>query len=133
MEIQGDNNVIHKYRKARAVIKLTPFIFVFFYLISFIIYPFATDAIIEIMDISFYTSPLQVLFLLILSNIFNLCKWHKTACILPLTSIFAICIDRYAYSLIEIESMLNVITLIIVFSTTLISAYFVFLHPKKDD
>ncbi len=114
------------YKKLRAFIKLIPFIYVAFYLIAYLTYLICNEVLSEICDLLFYTSPLIVAINVYLSHLVPLCRWHKTACLIPLLSLVGLIIDNI-FCLSETGLYMNLITLIIISILFIVSAYKVFI------
>lgn len=87
--------LIDKLRKVTKAVQITPFIYTALYLAVMIIYPFATDATLHVLDTLFYTSPTITAVFLFLSKILELCKWHRMACLLPIVPQIGVFIDLY--------------------------------------
>ena len=117
--------VIKIAQKATFVVKVTPFVYALLFMMCLIAYMFTSDEVQTILDTIFYVSPITIIFALILSKTFKLCKWHRLECVLPLLPQVIVMIDLF-YPLTEIAAKLNVTTIITIFLLSLINAYFVF-------
>lgn len=106
--------------------KLIPFITSLGLLISLVVYMFGSDAAATTMDMLFYTSPMMVVWMLLMSKIHKLCIWHRLQCILPLTPLIVVCVDEFVYSLSSIAMYVNVGVCICIFIASLINAYKIF-------
>lgn len=109
-----------------SAIKLIPFITSLGLLISLVVYMFGSDAAATTMDMLFYTSPMMVVWMLLLSKIYRLCIWHRLQCILPLTPLIVVCVDEFVCSLSSIAMYVNVGVCICIFIASLINAYKIF-------
>ena len=104
-----------------------PFVFAFFYLIGVSSYIWSSKAIIGYLDLAFYVSPMVILYELILSKIFRLCKWHRLECVLPLFGLIPVIVDKFIIEVGAYGQLVNWIIIVAVFTLSLINAYFVFL------
>lgn len=103
-----------------------PFAYALLYICALVMYLFASDSVITILDTLLYVSPIVVVGNLIESKILELCNWHKTACILPLFPQINILIDRYFYEFSVNAVKAHLIMVIIMSVLLLIAAYNVF-------
>lgn len=78
------------------------------------------------LDTMFYVSPVIILAFLILSYNLGLCKWHRTACILPLVSQIPVFVDKYVVPLDNVEISTFLAAIITMSILLLIAAYKVF-------
>lgn len=104
-----------------------PFFFAFFYLIDILGYIFLSKDAIYWFDLCVYVSPIVVLYELILSKIFHLCKWHRLECILPMFGLLPVFVDMFIIEVGAYGQLVNWIIVVAVFTLSLINAYFVFL------
>lgn len=82
-------------------------------------------------DTLFYISPLIIVAHLVYSRILHLCKWHKTACVIPIFPQVVSMIDYYIIELTEIEALVTNLLTISMVILLLVAAYNVFLKPKR--
>ena len=104
-----------------------PFFFAVFYLINILGYIFLPKDAIYWFDLCVYVSPMVILYELILSKIFHLCKWHRLECILPMFGLIPVIVDKFIIEIGAYGQLVNWIIIIAVFTLSLINAYFVFL------
>lgn len=104
-----------------------PFCFAFFYLVGIFSYILIPKAYIGCLDLVFYVSPIVILHELILSKIFHLCKWHRLECVLPLSGLIPVIVDKFIIEVGAYGQLVNWIIVVAVFTLSLINAYFVFL------
>ena len=71
-------------KRVRRIAQLSPFVYAFAYIIILILYNFASDTTLDVLDDLFYISPVVIVINLVYSRILKFCKWHKVACVLPL-------------------------------------------------
>lgn len=96
-----------------------------------VLYLFAGDSTIRILDTLFYVSPIIVVQFLILSRLLKLCRWHKAACILPVTPQVPILLDRTVLKLSETAVEINIITIMIMTILLLVAAYKTFFGDER--
>ena len=118
--------IIGKLRSITTAVQIKPFVYTLLYICALIFYLFASERVISLLDTLFYVSPIVVIGNLIESRILKLCKWHKTACILPALPQVNLFIDRYIYEF-SIHAELAHITMTIIMAVLLlVAAYNVF-------
>lgn len=124
---EGIEKVISVVRYSTVLVKAMPFVFAFFYLIGVSSYIWSSKVIIGYLDLAFYVSPMVILYELILSKIFHLCKWHRLECVLPLFGLIPVIVDKFIIEVGAYGQLVNWIIVVAVFTLSLINAYFVFL------
>lgn len=122
--------VISILRNATLAVKLMPFAYAFLYIISILSYSFCSESVLVWVDMTFYVSPIAIIFLLILSRTLKLCKWHRLECVLPLMGFGAVFINDFIIEFGKYGQLANYIIVITTFILSLINAYFVFRRPK---
>lgn len=83
-EIGQIKYLIGKLRYITLAVQILPFVYSFFYILSLVMYLICDESVLRILDTLFYVSPIVVGGFLVESHILKLCKWHKSACILPI-------------------------------------------------
>lgn len=96
-----------------------------------ILYLYASETVVTILDTLLYVSPIMVIQFLILSRILKLCHWHKLACILPLFPQVPVILDHTIVKFSERAVDVHVITMMTMSFLLLISAYKVFFYGRK--
>ena len=104
-----------------------PFLYTVPYIISIVASYFLSYDAARVFDTLFYVSPVTVGAFLVLSKLLRLCKWHKTACILPLLPQVVSFIDYYLVELTEVAAQVNIILFGSMAILLLIAAYNVFM------
>lgn len=104
-----------------------PFLYTVPYLISLAAAYFLPYDYARVFDTLFYVSPVTVCAFLVLSKLLRLCRWHKTACILPLLPQVVSFIDYYIIELTEVAAKVNIILFGSMAIILLIAAYNVFM------
>ena len=123
----GIEKIISVVRYSTVLVKVMPFCFAFFYLAGIFSYILMPKAYIGYLDLAFYVSPIVILYELILSKIFHLCKWHRLECVLLLSGLIPVIVDKFIIEVGAYGQLVNWIIVVAVFSLSLINAYFVFL------
>lgn len=85
-------------RRVTIAVQVLPFIYSGIYIIVLLIYNFSSDQLQSILDTIFYISPVSIIAFLVLSKLLRLCKWHKSACALPIIPQIVSVIDCYIYT-----------------------------------
>lgn len=124
-------SIIRILQRVTITVKVYPFIYALLYVFCMGAYLFGSETISTILDLLFYTSPVAVVFTLILSKNLKLCKWHRTECVLPMIPLIHLFVDSFIFSLSTISAILNVVTIIVICCLSLVNAYFVFIKPKR--
>lgn len=124
LDLEG---LVKKLRYVTLAVQLMPFLYTVPYLITLIITSQASEELTKLFDTLFYVSPVTVCAFLVLSRLLRLCKWHRTACILPLLPQVVSFIDYYIIELTEIAAQVNIILFGSMAILLLISAYNVFM------
>lgn len=104
-----------------------PFLYTIPYIAGLIASYFLSYDAARIFDTLFYVSPVTVCAFLVLSKLLRLCRWHKTACILPLLPQVVSFIDYYVIELTEIAAQVNIILFGSMAVLLLVAAYNVFM------
>ena len=118
--------IISKLRAITTMVQIAPFVYAFFCIAAYIMYLCATDDAIWVANLFLYISPIVVVNNLINSEILKLCRWHKTACLLPIFPNAVVSFDRYIYELPVSYATINIFIIIFLTALLLIAAYNVF-------
>ena len=122
--------IVSILRKVTKVVKIYPFVYAILYALCMFGYMIGSEGLSCALDQLFYTSPISILFALILSRSLKLCKWHKLECILPMIPLIHLAIDSYIIPLSYVSAIINVGTIIANCILSLINANFVFNKPS---
>ena len=120
-------HLVDKLRYVTLAVQIMPFVYTGIYIIAMILYLFISENARYILDTLLYVSPITVLGFLFLSRILELCKWHKTACLLPILPQILVFIDQYVIELTQIESYISIATPMVMCVLLLYAAYNVFM------
>ena len=124
LDLEG---LVKKLRYVTLAVQMMPFLYTVPYLITLIITSQASEELTKLFDTLFYVSPVTVCAFLVLSRLLRLCKWHRTACILPLLPQVVSFIDYYIIELTEIAAQVNIILFGSMAILLLVAAYNVFM------
>lgn len=118
--------LVSKLRYITLAVQIMPFVYSFIYILCLVAYLFCSEPILVLLNTLSYVSPVVIGGFLIESKILKLCKWHKTACILPILPQILVFVDYYIIELTEIEAYIAIATPIALSILLLIAAYNVF-------
>lgn len=104
-----------------------PFLYTVPYIVSIVASYYLSYDTARVFDTLFYVSPVTVCAFLVLSKLLRLCRWHKTACILPLLPQIVSFVDYYIIELTEIAAQVNIILFGSMAVLLLLAAYNVFM------
>lgn len=124
---EGIEKIISVVRYSTVLVKAMPFFFAFFYILDISSYMWLPQNMITCFDLCVYISPIVILYELILSKIFHLCKWHRLECVLPLFGLIPVIVDKFIIEIGAYGQLTNWIIILLAFPLSLINAYFVFL------
>lgn len=127
---QGQDRVkrlILTLRSITLAVQVVPFVFSLFYIVSFALYSVLPESAQTVCDTLFFISPLVVIAHLVYSRILHLCKWHKTACLIPIFPQAVSFVDYYVIELTEIEALVTNLLTVSMIVLLLVAAYNVFL------
>lgn len=125
--------LIEKLRSITLTVQVSPFAYTLLYIIILFLYPRCKESVLNTLDTLFYVSPLMVAMFLIESKVLKLCKWHKTACVIPIIPQVFVFVDRHIIRLTAIEVRMHYWLLFSMSILLLIAAYNVFLKPKHNE
>lgn len=119
-------SIIERLRAVTLTVQLMPFIYSALFIIVLVIYYFCGDATMKLLDSLFYVSPITIIMLLVLSRTLKLCRWHKTACCIPIIPQIISLVDYYIITLSQAGVIVGLFTILTMTTLLLISAYKVF-------
>ena len=117
-------------KRVTIIVKLFPFYYALGLILFWLIAPTLTYTTLHIADSLIYASVIMVLFQICLSYSVKLCIWHRLQCALPLLPQAIAQVDEHIYEFGIYTSVINYLTIGIVFTLSLINAYFVFIKPS---
>ena len=125
--------IVQILRRTTALVKWFPFVYTFIFIGTMCSYYWISEDVASTLDTMLYTSPLFMIFVLILSRILKLCKWHKLQCCLPLYPIILVNIDKYIIHINKLTTGFLIASVIMLCLISLINAYFVFRRPRTSN
>lgn len=90
-------------RKTTRYIQWIPFLFLAVFSVGSLTESFVTESLLCFRDSVISVSPLVSAGLLIFSRLLELCRWHKIACVLPLSTPTADYADNYLFQFTQNE------------------------------
>ena len=118
--------LVKKLRYTTVAVQIMPFVYTVLYLISILSSFVVSEETMRSLDSLFYVSPVVVAGMLLLSKLLRLCRWHKTACLLPVIPQVVSFVDYYIIELSELAAQVNVILFSSMAILLLVAAYNVF-------
>lgn len=88
-------------RNVTTAVQVFPFVYSTLYIISLIVYNYVPEEAQLAFDSILYVSPICIAAFLVLSKLLQLCKWHKTACVVPSIPLVVSLADYYVVSFSE--------------------------------
>lgn len=134
MEAQDPNgavsSVIRILREATRIVQLAPFAYLVFYVAYMLFGYFASEEALCVADSLLTISPATTGMMLAGSRLFKLCRWHKTACLLPMTGQVEGYVDSFIITFTQEEIILINTTIGIISLVFLILAIRHFAHGR---
>ena len=118
--------LVDTLRRVTTAVQVLPFVYSALSIVTLSVYNFIPEEAQSQLDTLFYISPVCIVACLILSKLLRLCKWHKTACILPAIPQIVGFIDCYIITLTVSEAYIINAVIIVMTVLLLIAAYKVF-------
>lgn len=125
--------IVRILRRVTKIVKIYPFIYAILYALCMIGYLLCDDIVSTMLDQFFYTSPIVVSCNILLSYSLKLCKWHKLQCLLPMFPLIPLFVDYLVFPVSRLAFIINALVIILLFTLSLVNAYFVFIKPKNDE
>lgn len=118
--------LVDTLRRVTTAVQVLPFVYSALSIITLSVYNFIPEEAQSQLDTLFYISPICIVAFLILSKLLRLCKWNKTACILPAIPQIVGFIDCYIITLTVPEAYIINAVIIVMTVLLLVAAYKVF-------
>lgn len=118
--------LVSTLRRVTTAVQVLPFVYSALSIITLSVYNFIPEEAQSQLDTLFYISPICIVAFLILSKLLRLCKWNKTACILPAIPQIVGFIDCYIITLTVPEAYIINAVIIVMTVLLLVAAYKVF-------
>lgn len=116
-------------QRITVTVKTFPFFYALLLMIFWLIAPILTYEVLATIDSLIFVSALMALFLIRLSYCVKLCIWHRLQCALPLLPQILAQVDEHICQFGLYTSVINYSTIALIFTLSLINAYFVFIKP----
>lgn len=100
------NAVVRILRKATRILQLAPFAYLVFFALYMLCCSFVSEEAVGLADSLLSVSPATTAGLLVGSRLFKLCRWHKIACLFPVTGQVETYIDSYIITFTQNEIIL---------------------------
>ena len=97
------NKLVHILKKGTRLVQIAPFVYLLLYGVYMIMSTFASDEFLSFLDSVLAVRPLTIIGMLVASRLFELCIWHRIACLLPGTSHIENYIDNYIITFTQEE------------------------------
>ena len=96
-------SIVSVLRKATRAAQLAPFVYLLLYAAYLLAGTFASEEVLGAADALFNVAPITTGGMLVASRLFKLCRWHKAACLLPVSSQVEGCVDTFLVTLTQQE------------------------------
>lgn len=118
--------LVNTLRRVTTAVQVLPFIYSAISIVILSCYNLISEDAQYNIDMLFYISPVTIVAFLLLSKLLHLCKWHKTACIIPAIPQVVSLVDYYIYTLTDLG--VNIVNIVLILMTVLllVAAYKVF-------
>ena len=98
--------IVDVMRRITRLVQIIPFVYLAFYALMLLTEHFTPQSILDIEDALLMTSPGITAVFLLLSRVLKLCLWHKTACLLPMSTQITNGIDCFVLQFTQVEVVL---------------------------
>ena len=95
--------IVSVTKRFTRVVQVLPFVYLLVFAIVALAEPFLSDAAFGVVNNLFYVAPGIQAIVLGLSRLLRLCRWHKIACLLPMSSQAENYIDGYIFQFTQNE------------------------------
>lgn len=103
------SSVIRILRRLTRLVQLAPFAYLLLYSAYLLFSWFLPDSLLGLMDSIVFVSPAASGGMLVLSRMLKLCKWHRTAILIPFSSQIEAYVDSFVFTFTENEiALINV-------------------------
>ena len=123
---QRFTNLIAVLRRITLAVQVFPFIYTAIFIFLFTAYSFSEGVVLDIIDYLSFVSPIVVVAHIVYSRMLKMCKWHRTACAIPLIPQAVDMFDNYVYHFEHNAWIVVSITIIVSFCLFLFCIYKVF-------
>ena len=113
-------------RKITWAVQVFPFVYTVLYIAVYTFYTFSPEVVADLLDATFYVSPIVIVAHLLYSRILHLCHWHRIACALPLIPQTVLYIDTYFHEFTQQEILYFNLSVVLTAVLYLVAVYKVF-------
>ena len=124
-------SIVRILRKATRIVQLAPFAYLAFYAAYMLFGYFASKEALCVADSLMTISPATTGMMLAGSRLFRLCRWHKAACLLPMSSQVEGYVDSFIITFTQEEIILINTAIGLAAITFLILAIKHFTHARR--
>lgn len=117
-------------KRVTTTVKTFPFFYALGLILFWLITPILDVMTVIAIDSLTVLSAIMAIFLIRLSYCVKLCVWHRLQCALPILPQISTRIDQQVYEFGSYTATANTIAMILVFTLSLVNAYFVFIKPS---
>lgn len=117
------SNLVTVLRRSTRLVQMFPFVYLVVYAVYIILNICSFEPFVGWIDSVLLVSPVTTSILLVASNLFRLCKWHKVACLIPTSSNIESFIDSYVLQFTQYELIAIYVVLLIAVLSFLILAH----------
>jgi len=126
--------IVDILRRLTRIVQLVPFVYLFVYAAYLLFSWLLPEGILGFLDSLIFISPATSGGLLILSRLLKLCRWHKTAILIPLSSQIESYIDSLVFTFTESEIIfINLLLGTIAFAFLLFANKHFLFHGRKEN
>ena len=125
------SSVIRILRRLTRLVQLAPFAYLLLYSAYLLFSWFLPDSLLGLMDSIVFVSPAASGGMLVLSRMLRLCKWHRTAILIPFSSQIEAYVDSFVFTFTENEIALINVALGVSASVFLLMANKHFFHNGR--
>lgn len=100
------SSLVRFLRRITRIVQLAPFAYLFFYAAYMLLGSFLSEETLCFADSILFVSPATTGGMLVASRIFKLCRWHRAACLLPMSSQVEGYIDSFVFTFSQEEIIL---------------------------
>ena len=97
------SSVIRILRRLTRLVQLAPFAYLLLYSVYLLFSWFLPGSLLGLLDSVVFVSPAASGGMLVLSRILKLCKWHRTAILIPFSSQVEAYVDSFVFTFTENE------------------------------
>ena len=125
--------VVGVLRRLTRIVQIAPFVYLFVYAVYLLSSWALPDEVLGFLDSIIFVSPMASGGMLVLSRILKLCKWHKAAVLIPLSSQTESYIDGFFFPFTQNEIILiNLATGVTAIAFLYLAHNHFFNHGRKE-